>query len=141
MPYTFTDKCIGCSLCKKVCPTDAIIGKPSGYHKVQPELCIDCGACGRVCPQAAVLDPKGKVCLRIRFKSRWPRPVISKDSCVSCVVCIDACPVDCLALSFTRDTSDRRGYPVLQDARRCIACEFCALECPVDAIAMAAPEA
>jgi formate hydrogenlyase subunit 6/NADH:ubiquinone oxidoreductase subunit I len=140
MAYTINDKCIGCSVCKKVCPTDAIKGERGKLYKVEASLCIDCGACGRVCPQAAVLDAHRKLCRRVRFKSRWEKPQIQKQKCVSCWICIEACPVDCLGWTFTRDTTDRRGYPFLDDARACIACGFCAVDCPVDAIEMIKPE-
>ncbi len=55
---------------------------------------------------------------------------------MSCTICIEACPVDCLKLSYTKDNKDIRGYPILENERTCIACGFCAVECPVDAIEM-----
>jgi formate hydrogenlyase subunit 6/NADH:ubiquinone oxidoreductase subunit I len=51
-------------------------------------------------------------------------------------MCIDACPAACLAVAYTEDTDDRKGYPYLREASACIACRFCALECPVDAVTM-----
>lgn len=48
-----TERCIGCSHCMKVCPTEAIrISK--GYATIHFERCVDCGECFRVCPASAI---------------------------------------------------------------------------------------
>lgn len=139
MPYRIIDKCIGCSVCKKICPANAIVGKRGKVHEVVPDRCIDCGACGRVCPQEAVLDEKGRMCERMRFRSRWEKPVFDNEKCISCTVCIESCPTACLSLWFTRDHENTRGYPILKKERDCIACGICVSECPVDAVKMVAP--
>jgi formate hydrogenlyase subunit 6/NADH:ubiquinone oxidoreductase subunit I len=138
MAYSITDKCIGCGLCKKVCPVDCIQGERNKYHKIDEARCIDCGACGKICPQASVLDQDKRLCTRIRFRKNWPKPQIHVDKCMSCKICIDICPVACLALAYTPETTDTFGYPVLDAAQNCIGCELCAVECPVDAITMQA---
>ena len=47
------DKCNGCVLCMKVCPTKAI--RVRDNHKaVIVGVCIDCGECVKVCPRGAV---------------------------------------------------------------------------------------
>ena len=140
MAFFITDKCVGCALCRKICPVVCIAGKPSKLHRVDPDRCIDCGACGRVCPHEAILDPKRRVAQRIRFRRTWDQPVIMRDRCMSCDICIDACPVQCLTLDYTADTADTSVFPVLSDAHACIACGFCADDCPVDAITMVKPE-
>ena len=47
------DKCIGCSHCIKVCPTEAL-HIWNGYSNLNPEMCIDCDECYRVCPVGAI---------------------------------------------------------------------------------------
>ena len=140
MAFSITDKCVGCAICRKICPVACIAGEPRKRHTVQADRCIDCGACGRVCPHEAVLDADQRVTQRVRFRRTWEVPAVSREKCISCNICIDACPVDCLSLDYTTDTDATWVYPVLVDARACIACAFCATDCPVEAIAMVKPD-
>jgi electron transport complex protein RnfB len=42
--------CIGCTLCLKVCPTDAILGSNKVMHTVIESACTGCDLCLPVCP-------------------------------------------------------------------------------------------
>jgi electron transport complex protein RnfB len=42
--------CIGCTLCIKVCPTDAIVGTNKRMHTVIEPYCTGCELCVPVCP-------------------------------------------------------------------------------------------
>ena len=42
--------CIGCALCLKACPTDAIVGAATRMHTVAEDLCSGCELCLPVCP-------------------------------------------------------------------------------------------
>src|SRR5947209_7338879 len=42
--------CIGCALCLKACPVDAIVGAAKRMHVVIDDLCTGCELCVPVCP-------------------------------------------------------------------------------------------
>lgn len=46
------DRCIGCTSCLKVCPTEAIRVR-DGKANIISDRCIDCGECIRICPNHA----------------------------------------------------------------------------------------
>jgi NADH-quinone oxidoreductase subunit F len=55
-------KCVGCLLCLKNCPVNAISGERKHAHVIDQDLCIKCGACLDVCPPkvSAVAKYTGK---------------------------------------------------------------------------------
>ena len=48
------EKCKGCGICKKNCPTGAISGEIKQTHSINPEICIKCGVCITKCPFKAI---------------------------------------------------------------------------------------
>lgn len=48
------DKCIGCSRCMKICPTEAIRIR-DGKAAIKEHRCIDCGKCHPNCPSHAIV--------------------------------------------------------------------------------------
>jgi NADH:ubiquinone oxidoreductase subunit F (NADH-binding)/Pyruvate/2-oxoacid:ferredoxin oxidoreductase delta subunit/(2Fe-2S) ferredoxin len=49
------DKCTGCTVCAKKCPTQAIIGSKKTPHFIVEDKCIGCGSCQEVCKFEAVV--------------------------------------------------------------------------------------
>lgn len=78
---------------------------------------------------------------RPELPPRWRgRIILSRDPdgeerCVACYLCSVACPVDCIALQATEDSSGRRYPETFRiNFSRCIFCGFCEEACPTYAI-------
>ncbi len=54
-PEILKDKCVGCTVCSKKCPVNAITGERKQPHTIDSNLCIKCGECGRVCKFGAII--------------------------------------------------------------------------------------
>jgi electron transport complex protein RnfB len=46
--------CTGCTRCRKICPTDAILGAPRQLAGIIQDACMGCGRCVEVCPTEAL---------------------------------------------------------------------------------------
>lgn len=71
------DRCIGCTSCLKVCPTEAIRLR-DGKARIIGEKCIDCGECIRICPNHAksAITDKLSVLQNFKYKIAVPSLVL-----------------------------------------------------------------
>ncbi len=58
----YADKCIGCKMCMRDCPSDAILIEKIGEKQFKCEVyldrCIYCGQCMESCPKKALRNTK-----------------------------------------------------------------------------------
>jgi electron transport complex protein RnfB len=65
--------CIGCALCLKVCPTDAILGANKFLHTIIAADCTGCEKCLPVCPTdcIAMVPRAGEAAAPRALAERW----------------------------------------------------------------------
>jgi Na+-translocating ferredoxin:NAD+ oxidoreductase subunit B len=65
--------CIGCALCLKVCPTDAIVGANKFLHGIIAADCTGCEKCVPVCPTdcIAMVPRQGETATARTLADRW----------------------------------------------------------------------
>jgi NADH-quinone oxidoreductase subunit F len=52
--YTVNDKCVGCTRCAQICPSQAINFVPYQLHTIDAAKCTRCDVCRPACPAAAI---------------------------------------------------------------------------------------
>ena len=61
--------CIGCGLCVKKCPKDAI--KVENFlATIDYDKCINCGLCADACPTSAIFDPLKEIRAQKRAEAK-----------------------------------------------------------------------
>lgn len=55
------DKCVGCKLCEKTCPSNAIKVNSTKKAIIDTSLCFQCTNCKEVCPKSAIVYKKVKL--------------------------------------------------------------------------------
>jgi NADH-quinone oxidoreductase subunit I len=147
-PGLVLDKCIGCGICKRICPTTCIemveIELPGKGKVDRPKLnlgrCMMCGYCAEYCPKNAMLvTPEYELAAYSRkdliydpFKLQYEdRP---------------GCEVDIIEVKISEAKSgiigtniktgeNIRDYPQADD-KKCIGCSKCEKVCPAGAVEM-----
>ncbi|HUK86065.1 MAG TPA: NADH-quinone oxidoreductase subunit NuoF [Terriglobales bacterium] len=66
--YIDPDKCPGCMLCLKNCPSGAVKGESKHVHVIDQAVCTKCGECLEICPPkvAAIRKVTGKEARELR---------------------------------------------------------------------------
>ncbi|MDP2172983.1 MAG: RnfABCDGE type electron transport complex subunit B [Candidatus Cloacimonadaceae bacterium] len=113
-----THPCIGCGICGRKCPVQAIT-VTNNLAAIDYEKCINCGLCATVCPTKAILD----LLAGTRKKAQ-----IIDDLCIGCTICAKNCPVQAI-------TGEVKQLHKI-DSALCIGCEICVGKCPKKAIEM-----
>lgn len=64
--------CIGCTLCIKACPTDAIVGGRKRMHAVLADYCTGCELCVLACPVDCIaMEPVGQGWSSEKLPTGW----------------------------------------------------------------------
>ncbi|MFW6365533.1 MAG: NADH-ubiquinone oxidoreductase-F iron-sulfur binding region domain-containing protein [Spirochaetota bacterium] len=48
------DKCVGCTVCARKCPVNAITGERKQPHEIDQAICVKCGECYEACKFSAI---------------------------------------------------------------------------------------
>ena len=134
MPYSVSDKCIGCGKCRSRCSSGAIklIG---GRCVIDPDLCVACGHCAYFCERSALIDADGRP-VAFRPLSERKKPHIDASRCTGCMLCVESCPEFALAITKYCAGGVRSGYAFLNGPELCLGCGHCAASCPMRAITL-----
>lgn len=138
--HFITDQCTACSICERVCPTNAITAGERYY--IDPALCINCSVCGVYCPFDAIDDSLEVTVQKIKPK-QVPKARVDEALCTGCEFCVDVCPFEALEM---QDLVDPGDYSLPQTSRiaividkNCVSCKLCEQVCIKDAIDVPRP--
>jgi 4Fe-4S ferredoxin len=141
------EKCVGCGICKDICPTGSIKTGPilpiargllkMDYININKDTCCLCGLCATACPFNALEFTLNGA--NIKDMSEYPQwghsSKIDSDACIYCKSCETACPQD--AIRVVRELPERSKLvsgEISADDEKCINCKVCEELCPAGAI-------
>ena len=140
--HFITTKCTSCSICERVCPTNAITSGERYF--IDPDLCINCSVCGVYCPFDAIDDNGEELVQKIKPK-QVPKAMVHEELCTGCEFCVDVCPFEAIVMHPLEDNSVY-GLPQTSMiaeviAKNCVSCKLCEQVCIKDAIVVPRPHA
>jgi ferredoxin len=119
--HFITEKCTACTICERVCPTNAISGGERFF--IDPDLCINCSVC-------AITNDRDTLVTHIKPK-QVPKALVHEELCTGCEFCVDVCPFEALEMKLDTDGFNRIAVVI---EKNCTSCKLCEQVCIKDAI-------
>ena len=139
----FTNLCLRCGLCLKVCPTNGLqpcVAEAGLIGLWTPRLVAriggcekNCNACGQVCPTSAIR----KLPLDEKSFAKIGTSVIDRNRCIAweqdkpCLICDEACQYNAID-SRSETIQNVKLLRPFVDEQICIGCGICESRCPVE---------
>ncbi|MDD2206801.1 MAG: 4Fe-4S binding protein [Aminobacterium sp.] len=138
------ERCIGCKLCVRVCPANAITYlEDEKKIQIHVDRCCFCAQCTEICPVKCLTesdafllssyDRKAQVVVDSGTKKKEDEveetPVkyeVDEEKCIGCTKCARNCPVNAISGELKK--------PHVIDKDKCVGCGKCAELCPKQAI-------
>jgi len=126
-------RAIGVAECMGLLDTAYEHGLVQFGENIQRRVNFICNCCGCCC-EALIAQRKFGILHPVHTTNYMPR--INAEKCTGCGKCVDACPVEAMALVSAEDPKlpKRRKARVLEDS--CLGCGVCVRACPTGALSL-----
>jgi len=102
-------------------------------ENVKERVNFICNCCGCCCEALIAVRKYG---LKHPVHTTNFLPIIEESSCTGCGKCVDACPVEAMALISANNPHEPKRKKGLVDQRICLGCGVCVRVCPADSISL-----
>ncbi len=156
--------CVGCEICKTVCPREAINVKKQPKQQgqkaqrpiieIDPQKCTYCGICEPICPFDAIrIKVNGQHLVSVLEKESFPKLIheieVDQSKCsFDCIECEKACPLNLIKITLLtpegkelprnkfKSYQNKNDLKVQVDIQkqRSPCCRLCEVKCPEGAI-------